>query len=115
LFMSRWRCLCIWAILLEMQVRLKWPNWIKRVELLNRLFLNEQLKWRELRRKTLKGFLLGKKLERYPLLTWDWRGPRGGVVVRGLLPALLDVAEAGARAIQDRYGSQTTHKVCNPS
>jgi len=41
--------------------------------------------------------------------------PVRGVVVGGLVPALLDVVEAGPHAIQERCGSQTTYKVCNPS
>ncbi|KAL9342158.1 hypothetical protein Peur_065483 [Populus x canadensis] len=40
--------------------------------------------------------------------------PVRGVVVGGLVPALLDVVEAGPHAIQERCGSQTTYKVCNP-
>jgi hypothetical protein len=41
-------------------------------------------------------------------------GPVGGVVVEGLVSTLLDVVKVGTCAIQERYGSQTVHRVCNP-
>jgi hypothetical protein len=41
-------------------------------------------------------------------------GPIGGALVGGLVSTLLDVVKVGTCAIQERYGSQTIHRVCNP-
>ncbi|KAJ6993773.1 hypothetical protein NC653_016797 [Populus alba x Populus x berolinensis] len=41
--------------------------------------------------------------------------PIGGVVVGGLVLAILDVVEAGAYAIEEGGGSQTAYMTCNSS